>query len=781
MIRNLARITKAVELADNQQQVLDLIVTNTCEELSVEVCSIFLADYATNQFVLMATKGLNSQSIGKVRINFNDGLVGLVGQREEPIHLQVADKHPSFRHIEGLHEEAFSAYLGVPIIHQRKVLGVLCIQQRDERQFEIDEETFLITLAAQISSTLSGNKTNALLSDDNSEQLVRCINGSPASNGVAIGVAKVIFPSHDIRSVPIRKTQDVRGELRRLQQAVKRTHVELKKMSERMIGLVSEQERSLFDAYQQILGSAGIEQEVESEIKSNYWAPSALKTVIMRHLKAFESMEDPYLSERGKDVEDLANRVLANMLRKPKQKANGTQFDNPVILVAETITAAMLAELETSKILAVVSLNGSTTSHAAIFTKALNIPAIMGLEPCQVNRLDEKQIIVDGYKGQLFVSPNTSLIERYETLIEEDKLLTKDLENETPSPAATKDGTPISLLINTSGQFFSDIKPSKINSIKSEQDSRSSQLLDKHPTIEADGIGLYRTEIPFMQHNQFPSEDEQVEIYQEALQRYSNRAVTIRTLDIGGDKSLPYFKIEEENPFLGWRGIRVTLDHPEIFLVQVRAMLRASLDTNNLKIALPMVATIEELDDSLRLLHQATAEIEEEAFEIGKTLQKPKVGIILEVPSAVLQLESIIARVDFLSIGTNDLIQYILAVDRNNQRIKGLYNHFQPAVLKVLKLIINECKNHDMSLQICGEMASDPLATILLIGMGYREFSMSEPNIARVKKTISQFTLDEMREISKRLNQYETATKIKSELLIAMENKGLGALIRAGN
>lgn len=779
MIRKLVRITKAVELADDQQQVLELVVKNTCAELSVEVCSIFLADYLTNQFVLMASQGLNPQCIGKVRIDFNEGLVGLVGQREEPIHLQFAEDHPSFQYVKELNEDAFSAYLGVPIIHQRKVLGVLCIQQRDGRQFEIDEETFLITLAARISSTLSGNKTDALLNDDSSDQLVRCINGSPASSGVAIGTAKVIFPSHDIRSVPIRKTKDVEGEIRRLQQAVKRTHVELKKMSKRMIGLISEQERSLFDAYQQILGSAGIEQEVETEIKSNLWAPSALKVVIMRHLKAFASMEDSYLSERGKDIEDLANRVLANMLRRSQQKTDVEQLTQPIILVAETITAAMLAEVDTSKILAVISLNGSATSHAAILTKALNIPAIMGLEPCQVNRLDNKQIIVDGYKGQLFVSPNENLIERYNKLIVEDKALTDDLENQSPSPNMTKDGTPICLLINSSSRFSTEVKVGKL---KSGSKKKNNQNIAENLAISgADGIGLYRTEIPFMQHSQFPSEDEQVAIYEKVLQQYAEQPVTIRTLDIGGDKQLPYFKIKEENPFLGWRGIRVTLDHPEIFLVQVRAMLRASLDRKNLKISLPMVATIEELDDSLRLIHQATAEIEEEAFKLNKTLYKPKVGIILEVPSAVLQIENIIPRVDFLSIGTNDLIQYLLAVDRNNQRIKGLYNHFQPAVLKILRFIINECEGHEMSLQVCGEMASDPLAAIMLIGMGYREFSMSASNISRVKKTISQFTLDEMINLSKQLNKYETAAKIKSELLIAMENKGLGGLNRAGN
>ena len=287
MFGKLSRITQAVSLAENQQQVLELIVDSVCTELEVEVCSIYLADYDLNQFVLMATRGLNPDSVGRLFIDFNEGLVGLVGQREEPIHLHSAETHPSFHYVEDIHEDDLSAYLGVPIIHQRKVLGVLSIQQKEARQFELDEETFLITLAAQVSSVLSNTQTDAIINDDERNQLVRCINGIPASNGVAIGNAMVIFPEHDIASIPQRKIEDIPTEIKKLRKAVKRTHLQLEKMSNRMKGLISDQERSLFEAYQQILGSAGLEQEVEEQIKAGFWAPSALKTVILKHLKAF--------------------------------------------------------------------------------------------------------------------------------------------------------------------------------------------------------------------------------------------------------------------------------------------------------------------------------------------------------------------------------------------------------------------------------------------------------------------------------------------------------------
>jgi phosphotransferase system enzyme I (PtsP) len=297
----------------------------------------------------------------------------------------------------------------------------------------------------------------------------------------------------------------------------------------------------------------------------------------------------------------------------------------------------------------------------------------------------------------------------------------------------------------------------------------------------ANGIGLFRTEIPFMNHQQFPSEKDQVEDYQQVIQGFNGLPVTIRTLDIGGDKQLPYFAIEEDNPFLGWRGIRVTLDHPEIFLVQLRAILRASHNSQNLRIAIPMIATISELDDAMRLIEQAFAEVEQETSDLPGKLYRPKIGIIIEVPSVVFQLKAIIKRVDFVSVGTNDLIQYLLAVDRNNLRLRNLYSHFQPSVLKILKMIIEQCEGEQVDLQVCGEMASDPLAAIVLVGMGYRELSMNASAISKVKRAISRFNCSELELLIEQIMQYETEPKIRSVLVKAMEAKGLSGLIRAGN
>lgn len=756
MLEQLRRVTQAVSLAQGKQKTLDVIVSEVCQVLEVEVCSVYLADYQLNQFVLMANRGLNPRCIGRTKLEFNQGLVGLIGQREEPIHIHRASRHPAYSYIPESDEDSYNAFLGVPIIHQRKVLGVLVIQQKAPRQFALDEETFLITLAAQLAAILSNSEVDELFDESEGELFVRMLRGVPASSGVASGIARVIFPPEDIHSVPDRKTEDVAAELAKLRIAVKATHAQLQQMSLRMQGLISEQELSLFEVYQQILGSQGLSMEVEEQVRKGYWAATALRIVVQKHLNAFRSMQDAYLRERANDIEDLANRVLAQLLKAHKPSKN---IAPGTVIVADTVTAAMLAELPIENVVGIVSIKGSSTSHAAIVAKALGIPSIMGLEPCPINRMENKSLIVDGYTGQLYLSPNQSLLSQYQGLIEEEEILASELAADTALPNATKDGVKVKLMINSSQQ----------------------KDVSQFAQSGADGIGLYRTEIPFMQLQQFPSEETQTKIYRELLLQIGGKPVTIRTLDIGGDKQLSYFPIEEENPFLGWRGVRVTLDHPELFLVQLRAIFKASAGIDNVQLALPMVSTLEELDESFRLIHQAFDEVEEELSAQNQTLKKPSIGLILEVPATIFQLATFAKRVDFISVGTNDLIQYMMAVDRNNMQVKNLYSHFQPAVLKVLDHVARECRSADVSLQICGEMAADPLAAIALVGMGYNELSMNASCLARVKRAISRFDRLEMSEIVKTILDFETEAKVKDYLFKTIEHRGLGGLVRAGN
>jgi phosphotransferase system, enzyme I, PtsP len=772
LLEKLRQVTQAVELAEGQQQTLNVLVNQVSDALKVEACSVFLADYELHQFVLMASKGLNQDAIGQVKLGFNEGLIGLIGQREEPIHLANASSHPAFYRIDEIKEELFNAFLGVPIIHQRKVLGVIIIQQSQARHFNLEEEAFLITLAAQLSVVLSNTALNKTFEINQDDSFVRNLRGVAASSGVAVGTAVVLFPMANIHNVPERKTDNIELELQKLGSAVKATHRQLDRMSRRMRGKVSTQELALFDAYQQILGSKGLGDEVEQVIAQGYWAATALRKVVQKHLNAFKLMQDPYLRERANDIEDLANRVLAQLL---SSQSFSDELPENSIIIAENITAGMIAELPLAKVAAVVSLKGSSTSHAAILTKALKIPAVMAVESCPIEKIDGQELVVDGYTGQVFLRPSASLISQYKVLRDEELQLLSDLNQDKKLPNASKDGTKVKLMINS---------------------SIDSENIYSTPVI-ADGVGLYRTEMPFMQLEKFPSEAEQTAIYSRLLNQFNDKPITIRTLDIGGDKQLSYFPIKEENPFLGWRGVRVTLDHPDIFLVQMRAIFKASVGHSKLRIALPMVATINELDECYRLIHQAFDEVEQELFErkqikpeinphdnaiesCQEQLHWPQIGMILEVPASIFQLQSFSQKVDFISLGTNDLIQYLMAVDRNNARVKGLYSHFQPAVLKALKYIIAQSELANVEVQVCGEMAADPLAAILLIGMGYKELSMNVGSLAKVKRAIAHFSLTEMQQIVEQVLSFQTEEKVKSHLYKTMDSYGLSYLVRAG-
>jgi len=419
----------------------------------------------------------------------------------------------------------------------------------------------------------------------------------------------------------------------------------------------------------------------------------------------------------------------------------------------------MVAEYQHLGLRGIVSLVGSNNSHAAILARALALPAIMGVERIPLEQLSNKLAIIDGYSGELFVDPNDALVNEYRHLIAEEDALADKVKQVEKLPAVTPDGKEIILQLNAG--LSSGFKHSKNSG--------------------AAGIGLYRTEIPFMNRSCFPSELEQTMLYRQVLAAFPEKNVTMRTLDIGGDKSLPYFPITEDNPFLGWRGIRITLDHPEIFLLQVRAMIRANIEQKNLAIMLPMIASVTEVDEAVRLINQAFYELSSEIQEKkGKKLTKPKVGIMIEVPSVIFQLADIAKKVDFFSVGSNDLTQYLLAVDRNNARVANIYSSYHPAVLRALKVIADESNKEQVPLSLCGELASEPAGALLLLAMGYDKLSMNPHNIAKIKWVIRHVELKKAKIILARALSFIDTQQVHNYLNEQLELLGLGGFVRAG-
>jgi len=756
MLEILRQIVQAVNNARNLDQALSIIVTRVKEAMSVDVCSIYLCDEGQQQHVLMATEGLNPESVGNVRLDFDKGLVSLVATRAEPVNLGNAPLHPRYEYFPQSGEENFHGFLGVPIIHHRKVLGVLVVQSKTPEQFSEDSVTFLITIASQLAGAMahaaaSGEIDRILEQNEHYIDHVKPLSGLPGAPGVAMGTTLVVYPLADLKAIPDRKVEHIEAEIEAFNLAIERVREEITKISSRLADVLPAEDGALFDAYLLMLDGESLSGETIGHIRGGNWAAGSLRQTILDHVKLFKDMNDPYLSERADDIYDLGLRILAYL---QSENFKPVEYPQETILVGEQISASMLAEVPVSKLKGVVSSSGSRTSHVAILARALGVPAIMGAKDLPVSRIDGQLMIADGYSGRVYVSPPPAVRLEYARLAEEEAELSSELMALRDQPATTKDGVHIPLYANTG--LVSDITPSLHSG--------------------ADGIGLYRTEFPFMVRQQFPGEDEQYQIYREVLWAFAPRPVTLRTLDVGGDKALPYFPIHEENPFLGWRGIRITLDHPEIFLVQARAMMRASVGLDNLSILLPMISTVPELVEAKILLQRAYDELVEEGINVNK----PRTGVMIEVPSAVYQADSLAKRVDFFSIGTNDLTQYLLAVDRNNANVAELYDSLHPAVVHAIYQTIKSAKAHHIPVSVCGEMAGDPAAVLLLIGMGIDSLSMSASSLTRVKWVIRNSTNKHAQELLDEVLKMEDAETIRHYLNSRFEMAGMGGLIRAG-
>ena len=753
MLEKLRKIVQKVNAAEDLQSALRIIVHRVRETLEAQVCSVYLLDKDINSHVLMASEGLNETAVGHVSLPVGEGLVGLVAKHAEPINLQDASLHPSYHYLQETGEENFNSFLGVPIIHHRSVLGVLVVQNDKRHRFDEGEEAFLITLSAQLAGVIAhAEATGAIegISPSGHKTSDTVFPGVSASSGVAIGHAVVLFPLADLSQIPNRQASDIESEVEFFNSCLNAVRKDIRDLHSKIAGHVAEGERQLFDVYLHMLDDDALGNEVVERIKQGNWAQGALAYVAHEHVRNFEIMEDEYLSERAVDIKDLCSRVLFYLQEKEPVI---TDYSTDTILVSEELTPAMLAEVPKEKLKGMISIKGSGNSHVAILARTMGIPTIMGAVDLPYNKLDGREIIVDGYKGEVISNPSDQLRKRYLNTIKEQDLLIAELDELKDLPCVTADNHRVNLWINTG--LISDVIHS----------------LDQG----AEGIGLFRTEEPFLLHERFPSEQEQSDIYREQLRAFAPKPVTMRTLDVGGDKALPYFPIEEANPSLGWRGIRVTLDHPEIFMAQIRAMLRASIGFENLQIMLPMVSNVGEVNSAMQLLKKAHNELILEGLEV----KFPPIGVMIELPAAVYQTRALAKLVDFISVGSNDLTQYLLGVDRNNPRVADLYSAFHPAVLNALQHVVSEAQKEKKSVSICGEMAGDPGAAVLLMAMGFDILSMNSATLLKVKSVIRSVSLGAAHDLLERVMQMDDAQMIRSAVDMTLYDSGVDRLLRS--
>ena len=756
MLDVLRRIVQEVGGAGDLEQALAIIVKRVKQAMAADVCSVYLCDYAQRRHVLMATDGLNPAAVGHVSLVMGDGVVSVVAETAEPLNLDNAPDHSRYQFVAETGEEYYHGFLGVPIIHHRRMLGVLVVRQRQIRKFAEDEVAFLVTMAAQLAGAIAHAEASGGISHNlNSGSSLTAgtiLEGLAGAPGVGIGIALVMYPPADLDAVPDRKPANVDAEIITLKAAVATVQAEIQALGERVGTHLRAEERALFDAYSLMLNSETMLNTLVERIRAGNWASGSLRQTINEQARVFEQMDEPYLRERAQDVRDLGRRILVCL--QSAGRRSPPPYPERTVLVGEEITATMLAEVPREKLAAVVSASGSRSSHVAILARAMGVPAVVGATDLPAGRLEGHSLVVDGYRGRVYLDPSEAVRNEYVRLAREEAMLVAGLEGLKDLPAETPDGVRIPLYANSG--LISDVAPSLSSG--------------------AEGIGLYRTEFPFMIRDRFPGEEEQQRIYRQVLESYAPRPVVLRTLDVGGDKPLSYFPIVEDNPFLGWRGIRITLDHPEIFVVQLRAMLRASVGLNNLRLLLPMISQMAEVDEARLLVERAYHEL----LAAGENIAMPPLGVMVEVPAAVYQSEAIARRVDFLSIGSNDLTQYLLAVDRNNARVASLYDALHPAVLRAIRQVIESGHRQGKPVGVCGEMAGDPVAAIVLMGMGVDHMSMSVASLPRVKWAIRNISCDHARAVVAEVLEMDNPVQVREHVEKVLEGAGLSGLVRAG-
>ena len=748
MLTTLRKIVQQVTAHGHFQDVVKSLVVEVKAAMRIDVCSIYLFDSHKQVYVLAATDGLNPAQVGRASIPMDQGLVGLVGSRVEPINLQAAGQHPRYFFLPDSGEEAFDAFLGVPIIHQGKTHGVLVAQQAESRRFDESEEAFLVTLAVQLATVVAhaeavGDSALAEPSEQTLEDAT--FSGIAGAPGIAIGTAVMVHPVANLEAVPEKEAQDVTVELLQLNRALDAVRSDIKKIIHDFEKSLPAQELALFEAYLHMLDDNALAGDIRQEVNRGQWAQGALKKVIREHVNRFELMEDAYLRERGADVKDLGLRLLA-YLQDIRDKKHA--FPPDTVLVGEEVTPSILANVPPDRLRAIVSSQGSRNSHMAILARALDIPAVMGAVDLPDYDLEGETLVVDGHYGEVVTRPSEQRLRLNRELISQERVFDEELNELRDLPCITRDGWRVQLWVNIG--LTGDLTRS----------------LDRG----AEGIGLFRTEIPFMSKESFPTEEEQRSLYREQMEAFEPRPVTMRTLDIGGDKGLSYFPIHEENPFLGWRGIRVTLDHPEILLVQVRAMIKANAGlTGELRIMLPMISSVDELRSARTLIDRAYAEVLEEGVEV----KRPQVGVMVEVPAAVYQARLLAKEADFLAVGSNDLTQYMLAVDRNNVRVADLYQDVHPAVITALREVARAAHAEDTRIGICGELAGTPVGAVLLMAMGYHVLSMNATHLPKVKWVVRNIKRSDARRMLAKVMRMQSAGEIEAFMHQQLRDAGL--------
>ncbi|MCP5084242.1 MAG: phosphoenolpyruvate--protein phosphotransferase [Alphaproteobacteria bacterium] len=717
LLRRLREVMAGPEAAQTR---LNKITTLIASNMVAEVCSIYVM--RPGGFLeLYATEGLNADALHETKLRVGEGLVGVIAANASPLNLPEAQAHPAFKYLPETGEEVYHSFLGVPVLRSGLILGVLTVQNRTQRHYSEEEVEAMQTTAMVLAEVVASGELDEVgeaeevdLGHTRSHQL----SGASFSGGVALGHVVLHRPRIHITNLI---AEDVRAEKERLSAGVERLRESVDTMITAPDLARSGEHREVLEAYRMFAHDRGWVRRLQEAVDTGLTAEAAVEREQSNTRARMMRSRDPYLQERLHDLDDLANRLL-RILTGTTGTAAGGELPKDAIVVARSMGAAELLDYDRDRVRGVVLQEGGGNSHATIVARALGIP-LVGQVQGILNLSDTgDSIIVDGDSGEIFLRPLQSIREAYGEKV---SLYAKRQAQYTRlrgEAAQTRDGTPINLNINAG-------------------------LLMDLPHLEragAEGIGLFRTELQFMIASSFPRMDEQVSYYRAVLDSAGDKPVVFRTLDIGADKTLPYLHHgQEENPALGWRAIRMSLDRPALLKLQLRAFLKAA-GGRKLSVMFPMVAEADEFRKARALVDEEFAFLTRHGHEAPTEL---RVGAMIEVPALVWQLPALLPLTDFVSVGTNDLLQFLFAYDRGNPQLAAQYDALSPAFLSLMKQIVEQSEKHKVPLTVCGEIAGMPLEALALMALGVRSVSMVPAAIGPVKTMLRSVDLAAAREV----------------------------------
>jgi phosphotransferase system enzyme I (PtsP) len=750
----LADVAEIVSRSHDLSETLNNVVDLVAKRLDADVCSLYLCGSDLSRLVLRATVGLHRDAVDRVVLPLSEGLVGLAAERKEPVVIEHASEHPRYKYFPETGEERFESLMAAPLVVRGLALGVLAVQTAVTRSFDRGDVNTLVTCAqlltpvvvnAQLLSAVSQTaeeraQDNATLARSGvpivgprpprPERNVE-LRGVGTARGVAIGPVFKLGPV-DLANLEYTPSADRGQEERDLMRALQEARRELDDTREEMGEQFGPDFAAVFHIHVQILEDKGFVAKLRDAVRERGNALEALREVLAVYSQTFERIADPYFRERAWDIEDVGRRVMERLLG---VREDVPQLSKGSIIVVDNILPGYFARLDLEKVGAIVSEHGGSTSHGAIFARALEIPAVTGVAGIQTAARPGEKAIVDGGAGRIYLSPEPHLVSEYERARHRYAVAIQHLDAMHDRPAETRDGRRIRLTANVG--LAGDLR-----------------LVEQHG---AEGIGLYRTELLVLARRGFPDEDEQEQLYTRVAKALAPRPVTLRTLDLGGDKDIADLGIgPEDNPQLGCRSIRLSFEREGMFRSQLRAILRASV-LGNVRLMLPMVSSLTELRRAREVIERAKAELDEAGVAYDRSMP---VGLMIEVPSAALIAEPLARECDFFSIGTNDLTQYTLAVDRSNERVAHLYDPLHPAVLALIDHSVRAARRAGIPVSLCGEMASNPLGVPILVGLGIDELSGTPSAVPVMKEIIHALDAGELDRDARVAREVGTAREV---------------------